>query len=276
MSALLPRTVQVVERIQESLDVFTLRLQFVDADSDGGFVFQPGQFNMLYCPALGEVPISIISDPKEQGLIAHTIRDVGRVTHGLALVKTGDLLGVRGPFGRGWPMAQAEGKDVIIMTGGLGCAPALSAITHILRQRDRFGRLYILQGVRHRDDLIWHRRYREWREVPNTLVLLAADITRDGDTLFKGNVVELFERIDINAQESLALLCGPEVMMLAAVDELRARGVADETIWLSLERNMQCGVGHCGHCQLGPYFVCRDGPVFNYQEIAKLFGIRGL
>jgi NAD(P)H-flavin reductase len=275
MTSLVPRPVRVVDRIQESPDVFTLRLQYTNSDSHEGFAFLPGQFNMLYCHDLGEVPISIVSDPDEQGLITHTIRDVGRVTHGLALLERGDELGVRGPLGRGWPMVQAQGKDVIVMTGGLGCAPALSAINHIERQRERFGHLFILQGVRHRDDLIWRQRYRYWQTLPDTSVLLAADMPQADATLFRGNVVELFERVEVRAERSLAMLCGPEAMMLAAVGELRARGIADSAIWLSLERNMQCGTGNCGHCQLGPHFVCRDGPVFNYQEIADLFGTRG-
>lgn len=275
MSWSLPRPARVVERIQEARDIFTLRLQYTDTVAQRDFEFAPGQFNMLYLHGVGEVAISIVSDPRDSQSILHTIRDVGRATHGLAALQVGDEIGLRGPFGRGWPVQAAVGRDLVLVTGGLGCAPVVSAINYVFRRRERFGRITILQGVRHADDLIWRERYAQWARVPDTEVLLAADVPGGDQGLFRGTVIELFNRIEIADGKALAMLCGPEVMMLAAVGELRARGLADEAIWLSLERNMHCGTGLCGHCQLGPLYVCRDGPVFCYAEIADWFGPRG-
>ena len=275
MSLHAPRTTRIVERIQETSDIFTLRLEYLDALEQQEFEFEPGQFNMLYLHGVGEVPISIISDPRDSQYIAHTIRDVGRVTHGFAALEVGDQIGIRGPFGRGWPLAEVQGKDLIIVTGGLGCAPVLSVIHYVLRRRERFGRLTILQGVKHVNDLIWRERYEQWRQERDTTVLLAADIPGPDQSLFRGTVVDLFNRLDRDGSNGVALLCGPEIMMLTAIGELRAQGYADQSIWVSLERNMQCANGFCGHCQMGPLFVCRDGPVFRYDRIADWLGKRG-
>ncbi len=275
MSLHAPRTTRIVERIQETSDIFTLRLEYLDALEQQEFEFEPGQFNMLYLHGVGEVPISIISDPRDSHYIAHTIRDVGRVTHGFAALEVGDQIGIRGPFGRGWPLAEVQGKDLIIVTGGLGCAPVLSVIHYVLRRRERFGRLTILQGVKHVNDLIWRERYEQWRQERDTTVLLAADIPGPDQSLFRGTVVDLFNRLDRDGSNGVALLCGPEIMMLTAIGELRAQGYADQSIWVSLERNMQCANGFCGHCQMGPLFVCRDGPVFRYDRIADWLGKRG-
>lgn len=275
MSVHLPRPARVVERVQEARDIFSLRLRYADVAAQEEFEFAPGQFNMLYLHGVGEVAISIVSDPRDSHSILHTIRVVGRATRGLAALQVGDEVGVRGPFGRGWPLKAALGRDLVLVTGGLGCAPVVSVINYVMRRRERYGRVTILQGVRHADDLIWRERYAAWAREPDTEVLLAADMPGQDGQLFHGTVVELFNRVQWNPDNTMAMLCGPEVMMLAAVGELRDRGLGDEAIWVSLERNMQCANGLCGHCQVGPLFVCRDGPVFSYAEIADWFGKRG-
>lgn len=277
MTVPIPRPAQVVERVDEGRDIFTLRLRYVDGDEVGPrpFVFAPGQFNMLYLHGVGEVPISIVSDPQDCCNFDHTIRSVGRVTRGLARLREGDTLGVRGPFGQGWPLAEAEGKDVVIITGGLGCAPVVAVINYIFRRRDRFGHVTILQGVKHRNDLIWRERYAHWAQQPDTTVALAADNPGHDSSLFKGNVVQLFDRVEFGSENALAMLCGPEIMMKFSVDALMQRGFPAEAVWVSMERNMQCGNGLCGHCQLGPLFVCRDGPVFRYDRVAKWFFRKG-
>ena len=275
MSQHLPRPARVVERIQEGEDIFTLRLRFADEGEGRRFVFAPGQFNMLYLHGVGEVPISIVSDPREEGCFDHTIRAVGRVTRGLSQLREGDCLGVRGPFGRGWPLAEAEGKDVAIITGGLGCAPVVAVINYIFRRRERFGHVTILQGVKHRNDLIWRERYARWARQADTTVALAADNPEHDSSLFRGNVVQLFDRVQFGAENALAMLCGPEIMMKYSVDALMQRGFATDRIWVSMERNMQCANGLCGHCQLGPLFVCRDGPVFRYDRVAEWFFRKG-
>jgi NAD(P)H-flavin reductase len=269
-----PMTATVVERIDEAPGIFSLHLRLDDPAQRAAYGFAPGQFNMLGLFGVGEVAISIVSDPEEPAWIGHTIRTLGRVTSGLAQLRSGDTLGVRGPFGRGWPLHQIAGRNVLVVTGGLGCAPVVSVINYILMRRTSFGRLVIVQGVKHAQDLIWRERYAYWRTLPRTEVWLAADV---GAPLWPGHVgrvTELFDRIEITPDMAV-LLCGPEIMMITAIRQLLARGIAPSSISLSMERNMQCGRGACGHCQVGPHFVCRDGPVFEYPSIAPWLGRKG-
>lgn len=270
-----PHQAEIVERIEETPSIFTLRLRFTDPAVHAAYSFTPGQFNMLYLYGVGEVPISIVSDPEDEHMYDHTIRAVGRVTKGLAQLRVGDQVGVRGPFGRGWPMAEAEGKDILIATGGLGCAPVVSVINYVLRRRERFGRLTIMQGVKHADDLIWRSKYEEWSRLPNTQVLLSA--SQGGATWpwHVGHLPVLFDEADIEDHNCTAMMCGPEGMMIAVVEALRQRDFPEEHIWLSMERNMQCGDGKCGHCQHGGKFICRDGPVFSYPQVKSLLGTKG-
>jgi sulfhydrogenase subunit gamma (sulfur reductase) len=272
----LPHEAEIVERIEESPTIYTLRLRFTDPEVHAAYSFQPGQFNMLYLHGVGEVPISIVSDPQDEHMYDHTIRAVGRVTDALARLKPGERIGVRGPFGRGWPMAAAQGKDVVIATGGLGCAPVVAAINYVLRRREQYGRLTIMQGVKHGDDLIWREKYERWNALPDTQVLLAAS---RGDVAWPyhvGHVPVLFDEAQLKPDTSTVMMCGPEGMMIAVSQELLERGFAAGSLYLSMERNMQCGRGKCGHCQLGGKFVCKEGPVFSYPEIQPLLGIRGL
>lgn len=270
-----PYEANIVERIQESPSLFTLRMQFTDPEVHSSFTYEPGQFNMLYLHGVGEVPISIVSDPQDEHLLDHTIRNVGRVTNGIAMLKEGDRLGVRGPFGRGWPLVQAEQKDVVFVTGGLGCAPVVSVINYMMRRREHFGSMNIVQGVKHSSDLIWKTRYDQWRQAPDTKVLLAADA---GEALWPwhvGPVTGLFNDLEFDIDRAIVMMCGPEGMMRVVIKYMLEQGVRDSAMWLSMERDMHCGVGHCGHCQYGDKFVCRDGPVFCYEEVKSLFGVKG-
>lgn len=270
-----PVPVEIIERIAETPSIFTLHLRFMNPADAQAYQLQPGQYNMLYLYGVGEIPISIVSDPEHDGVLEHTIRTVGRVTQGMERLQVGDQLGLRGPYGQGWPLEAAEGQDVVIVTGGLGCAPVVSMIRYILRRRERFGRLTILQGVKHTDDLIWRKQYEAWKRLPNTQVLLAADVGGPNWPYSVGKVTVLFSQAGIDPQRSIVLLCGPEIMMKASIDRLLALRVPAESIWLSIERNMQCGIGHCGHCQVGPYFVCQDGPVFHYPKLQSWLGVTG-
>lgn len=271
----LPREAEVVERVQESSTIFTLRLRFTDPAQHAAYRFAPGQFNMLYLYGVGEIPISIVSDPEDEHLFDHTIREVGRVTRGFAQLKAGDRIGVRGPYGHGWPLRQAEGQDVLVITGGLGCAPVVSVINYVMRRRSRFGRLTIMQGVKHTGDLIWRSRYEEWARVPNTQVLIAASVGAPLWPWHVGRVTELFDQIAIDPRRTTAMLCGPEAMMQVAVRQLLGRAMPEGSIWLSMERSMHCGVGLCGHCQIGGHFVCKDGPIFHYGAIKSWLGVKG-
>ncbi len=275
MNPHLPWEAEVVERIQESPTIFTLRLRIVDEEARKTYRFAPGQFNMVYLYGVGEVPISIASDPQDTSLLGHTIRAVGRVTEGLSRLGVGERLGLRGPYGRGWPLAEAEGKDIVVVTGGLGCAPVVGVINYIIMRRERFGRLTVIQGVKHAEELIWRERYAYWNTLPDTQVLLAAD---HGGPLWPwhvGLVTEVFDQMEIAPERTVAMMCGPEGMMRAAVRNLTERGLAEDSIYLSMERNMQCAIGQCGHCQFGASFVCRQGPVFAYFQIKELLGVRG-
>lgn len=275
MSGTLPREAVVVERLEESPEIFTLRLEYLDEGHRKAFEFEPGQFNMVYLHGVGEVPMSIVSDPADAHCFDHSIRALGRVTEGLAGLKAGDRLGIRGPFGRGWPLAEAEGRDLVIVTGGLGCAPALSLINYVMRRRERFGQVSLLQGVRHPHDLIWRERYDAWARQPDTQVLLAADLPKGDAQFHEGPVVELCSQVRLVPGRSTAMLCGPELMVMTAIAQLRELGLGDGDLWLGLERNMACGNGLCGHCQIGPLRVCKEGPVFRYAEIADYFGVKG-
>jgi sulfhydrogenase subunit gamma (sulfur reductase) len=275
MNPYLPCEAEIIERVQESSTIFTLRMQLCNPAMRDAYCFAPGQFNMLYLYGVGEVPISIVSDPEEPAVLAHTIRVVGRVTRGMAELKAGDRIGLRGPYGRGWPMQAAPGHDVLIVTGGLGCAPVVSAINYVIMRRTLFGKLTIIQGVTHAEDLLWRERYAYWNTLPGTRVLLSADHGGAVWPWHVGRVTEVFGDAKIAADRTLVMMCGPEGMMRASVKDLTGRGVAEDRIYLSMERNMQCAVGHCGHCQYGPAFVCRQGPVFVYPEIKALLDVRG-
>lgn len=269
-----PQPARIVSRIQESPGIFTLNLRMED-EAQADYRFVPGQFNMLYLHGVGEVPISVSSDPDDTHFIGHTIRAQGRVTQALSALKPGDTLGLRGPFGNGWPMAETQGRDVVLVTGGLGCAPAVSVIRYLLRRRESFRRLIIIQGVKHADDLIWREQYQQWAEQPNTQVLLAASQQSPLWPWHIGRPTELIDQTQFDPANAIALMCGPEGMMKATAELLVQRGLPEMNVYLSMERNMQCATGHCGHCQIGPLFVCRDGPVFAWPRIKMLIAHKG-
>lgn len=275
----LPLEAEVVEKVQETPTIVTLRLRLTDPDARHRFHCSPGQFNMLYLYGVGEVPISIKSGPQssldQTQLLDHTIRAVGRVTRALVELEPGAKLGVRGPYGRGWPIGKALGRDVHIITGGLGCAPAVSVVHELMRHRHKYGHVSIVQGVKHTDDLIWREQYEHWAKQPDTQVLLAADQADASWHWHTGMVTGLLDQLQLDVDKALAMLCGPEPMMRASAERLIELGLAPEQIWLSMERNMQCAIGHCGHCQFGAAFVCKDGPVFNYPAVRELLGTRG-
>lgn len=262
-----PVIARITDRIEETATLFTLRFVFSDPELHASYRFMPGQFNMVYLYGVGEIAISIMSDPLEFRHFDHTIRAVGRVSQGLQQLNVGDHVGLRGPFGRGWPLLEAKGKDIVVLTGGLGCAPVLSVIHYIMKRRKEYGKLMILQGVKHSDDFIYQQHYAEWKKQPNTTVLVAADQSGSSWPWETGRITTMLTQLDIDPNNTIAMLCGPEMMMHVAIDLLRQKGISDHAIYLSMERSMHCGTGHCGHCQLGGKFVCRDGPVFSVADI---------
>jgi NAD(P)H-flavin reductase len=186
------------------------------------------------------------------------------------------VLGVRGPYARGWPLAAARGRDLLIVTAGLGCAPVSGAIDYVFRRRADYGHVTVLHGVKKSADLVHRARFLEWRRQPDTTVLLTADQPDRAWRDRSGVVTELFEEVAFEPGRTVVLMCGPEVMMRYAIRILRARGVSDDDLHLSLERNMKCAVGWCGHCQLGPEFVCKDGPIFPLRRLGRFFEVHGL
>jgi len=271
-----PWEAEVVSKTQESRNIFSLDLRFTDPEVNANYFFKPGQFNMLYLYGIGEIPISIVSDPEHRHEFVHTIRAVGRVTRAMAQLEPGDTLGIRGPYGHGWPLESSIGRDILLITGGLGCAPAVSVINYIMQRRQQFGRLAIIQGVKHMDDLIWRERYERWMKQSDTQVLLAADVAGPGWSWHVGLVTELLSEVELDISQAVAMICGPEPMMSATAKQLINLGCDSSEIWLSMERNMQCAVGLCGHCQYGPDFVCKDGPVFRYDQLRTRLGIKGI
>jgi NAD(P)H-flavin reductase len=255
---------------KETYDTFTLELE--PKNELHSRSFRPGQFNMLYVFGVGEVPISICGDPAKLDTLMHTTRAVGTVTKALWKLGRGDLVGVRGPFGTSWPVEDARGRDVVIVTGGIGLPPLRPSLYHLLSKRQEYGKLFLLYGARTPEDIVYGREIERWRKRPD----LSVDVTVDRATgHWRGNVgvvTTLIPKADFDPSNTMAMIVGPEIMMRFTIAELQKRGVRDERIYISMERNMKCGFGFCGHCQLGPFFVCKDGPVFRYDRIKPFFG----
>jgi len=266
----------IVEKIREAEYIDTYRLRFVDEQVRRSYRFAAGQFNMVYLFGVGEVAISVVSDPDEPESLDHTIRVVGRVTKAIAQLQPGDELGIRGPFGCGWPLEAIRGKDIVIVTGGLGCAPVVGAIEYIFRRRSQYGAVKILHGVKTPHDLLFRERFDAWRRQPDTQVLLTSDQPDKTWHYYVGVVTELFEQVAVDPARTVVLMCGPEIMMRLGTPILIERGVPAAAIYVSLERHMECGIGLCGHCQLGPYFLCKDGPVMSYDRVARFLGQTGV
>jgi len=268
-----PTRWRVLRRRRETHDTCTLELEPLDTD---GMAFRPGQFNMLYVFGIGEVPISISGDPAQPDRLVHTIRAVGPVSTALCARKAGDVIGVRGPFGSAWPVEAAEGYDVVVMAGGIGLAPLRPAIYHLLQHRGHYGNLVLLYGARTPRDLLYVRELERWRGRFDVQVEVTVDHAGAGWFGHVGVVTTLLPRAHFDPEETIAFVCGPEIMMRFAAKALMERGVAPERIYLSMERNMKCAIGLCGHCQFGPVFICKDGPVFDFARVARLLTIREL
>jgi len=269
MDPMIPRPFRITARRRELADTFSLELE---AEDGTPFDFRPGQFNMLYVFGAGEVPISISSKPGEP--LIHTIRAVGTVTDRLKALKKGDVIGLRGPYGSAWPVEAARGRDVLIVTGGIGLAPLRPAILEILANRGDYGRVAILYGSRSPADLLFEKDLVKWRSRFDTYVDVTVDRADAGWAGKVGVVPRLIDLASFSPDDAVAMVCGPEIMMNFTVQALLRAGVSSEDIYLSMERNMKCAVGFCGHCQLGGSFVCKDGPVYAHADIRRLLAVR--
>jgi anaerobic sulfite reductase subunit B len=262
---MVPAGFRVLSRRQDTADTWTLELE-----GAGPLEFEPGQFTMLGAAGCGEVPISISGNPDVPGRLVHTVRAVGAATAAICAAEPGRVLGVRGPFGRTWPVDEIEGADVVVVAGGIGLAPLRPAILRLLARRERYGRIAVLYGGRTPGDLLYPTEIDGW----------GAAVTVDSaGREWRGRVGVVTKLIDgaaFDPGSTAALTCGPEVMMRFAVEALLRRGVVADRAYVSMERNMQCGIGHCGHCQLGPTLICRDGPVYAWKELEPWLAIREL
>jgi NAD(P)H-flavin reductase len=264
---MVPRTFVVTRRRQDTPDTATI---WLEPDGGGEFAFTAGQFTMLQAFGIGEVPISISGDPRITSVLQHTVRDAGAVSRALAMSRTGTRLGVRGPFGAGWDVDRARGHDVVIVAGGIGMAPLRPAVLQIAADRDSFGEVNLLYGARTPAEMLFAGELLSWaaeRWINIQVTVDRADDTWHGRV---GLVTALLERATFDPSRTSGLICGPEVMMRHAAVALRDRGVAASDLRLSMERNMKCGIGLCGHCQLRELFICHDGPVLGYDVLAPL------
>jgi len=260
----------VVQRIKrETADTYTLNL--TRASGGTHFIFAPGQFNMLYAFGAGEVPISISGDPAAPEVLVHTVRDVGNVTRVICRLQREGVLGVRGPFGVPWPVEGAAGSDVLLIAGGLGLAPLRPALYQVLRRRGEFGSVELIYGARTPRDLLYPKELERWRGRFDLRVHVTVDQAESEWHSNIGVVTKIIERARFDPPNTVAMICGPGVMMRFTILELIKQGLKPGQIYVSMERNMKCGIGLCGHCQWGPFFVCKDGPVFRYDRVRNWF-----
>lgn len=270
---MLPRPFRVVEIKRELSDTFTMVLK----PEDGGKShFAPGQFNMLYVFGVGEIPISVSGDPSNITTLIHTTRAVGKVSQALDNLKPGDSIGIRGPFGTFWPLAVAEGMDLVFVAGGIGLAPLRPAIYQAMNERHKFNNISILYGARTPEDILFHEEVAQWRTRFDIDVQVTVDHATGNWKGKVGVVPKLIASGGFARETTVAYMCGPEIMMHYTIKALQERGVTNDRIFLSMERNMKCGVGLCGHCQWGAAFICRDGPVFRYDQVESVFSIKEL
>lgn len=256
------------EKIHETRDTYSLKLALAD---DEKLSFKPGQFNMLGIPGFGEAPISFSSLMTGSKSFVHTIRLAGNVTREISQLNTGDRLQIRGPYGNGWPLERAAGKHVIIVAGGIGLAPLRPVIYYLLQNRRNFGGLFLFYGARTEDDILYKDELKRWAASKDISVLLSVDERSQKrlPDVHLGVVTTLFDKIDIPLWESVTFTCGPEIMMRFVARQLILKGQMANDIFVSMERRMKCGIGHCGHCQIGAKYVCKDGPVFAYPDIKR-------
>ena len=266
-----------VSRITDEIEnVKTLHLEFEDEAAGANYCFRPGQFNMLYQPGAGESAISMSDDPASCQVLDHTIRIAGNVTSGICALKIGDTLALRGPFGTGWPMESCESRDVILVTGGIGLPPLRPAILDMIRQRERFGQINLLYGARSPEGLLYVDEY-DWWESSGLNIHLTVDRSATGWLGSVGVVTLLLDRLKtFDPENSVLFCCGPEVMMRFVARTAIERGIDASRIWVSTERNMNCAIGLCGHCQLAGSFICKDGPVLRYDLIEPYLKVQGL
>jgi NAD(P)H-flavin reductase len=273
-SAMTPVPYRVLSRVSENRDSATLRLEPV---REALAAPRPGEFMMMYAFGIGEIAISVSGTPTAADeAITHTIRSVGAVSNALHDAEPGTVIGMRGPFGTSWGVTEAAGRDLVIVAGGVGLAPLRPVVLAALADRDRYGRVALIAGARSRDDFLFDEELADWARDGSIEVHVTVDVPVQGWSGEVGFVTAPLRRLPLRPDRTTAFLCGPEPMMRNGALELLRKGMAANDIRVSLERNMQCGIGWCGHCQLGPLLLCRDGPVVGYDDAEPLLQVREL
>lgn len=262
---------QIIDVQEENFNTRTFTMRIEDDVARNNYQWIPGQFNMIFVPGVGEAAISISGDTEERGVIRHTIRVVGSVTRAISRMGVGGVVGLRGPFGRGWPLDTLDGGDVVLVAGGIGLAPLRPVVYWLQRNRERFRRVMLLYGCRTPEDRLFGKELDGWTHQQSLDVLVTVDNATSGWVGPVGVVTKLLQRIKVNASQTTVMVCGPRMLNRAAAWSFLQLHVPPERVFLSLERNMHCGFGQCGHCQYGSKFVCKDGPVFAFSEIADIF-----
>jgi NAD(P)H-flavin reductase len=274
LTTMAPVPYRVASRVVENADSVTLRLE-PERESVGVAPPAPGQFMMVYAFGVGEIAISV-SGLAVDGVITHTIRAVGAVSAALCAAESGAIVGVRGPFGTSWGLEEAAGRDLIVVAGGVGLAPLRPVVLGVLSQRERYGRVVVVAGARTQREFLFGAELAAWQQHPDLELHQTIDVPIHGWLGETGFVTEPLRRLTLHSGRTTAFLCGPEPMMAHSARALRDKGVAAQNIRVSLERNMQCGVGWCGHCQLGPLLLCRDGAVVGYDVAEPLLEVEEL
>lgn len=277
VAPLVPQLLEVRAHRRETADTATLTLAPTGPTSLGDAAPRPGQFAMLAAFGAGEVPISYSAMAGHGGAVEHTVRSVGAATAALAAARPGDLVASRGPFGTGWDLDAATGRDVVVVAGGIGLAPLRGVVDAVLADRDRYGSVNVLVGARTPDDLCFAEHLRGWSARGDVEVAITVDRLGDPASRWPGAigvVTGLLDGACFDPDAATAFVCGPEVMLRATVRALGVQGVDVADVQVSVERSMTCGVGHCGHCQLGPVLVCREGPVLPAARVLPLLEVR--
>ena len=274
LEPMVPVPHRVTDRWVETHDSVTIRLEPV---ADPLPQFRPGQFTMVYAHGIGEIPISISGDPSvADGSISHTIRVVGVVSEALFNSTPGTVLGLRGPFGTSWDVGRSAGRDLVIVAGGVGLAPLRPVVLEALAHRENYGRVVLIAGARSPQEFLFRKELDDWEQRHDLEITTTIDVPAEGWTGPVGFVTEPLGKLEIDPTRTTAFLCGPEPMMRFCARALLDKGLPDQDIRVSLERNMRCGVALCGHCQFGPLLVCRDGPVVDFHTAGPLMAVREL
>jgi NAD(P)H-flavin reductase len=271
MDTWMPAPARIIGTRDENSNTRTFTTEFVDEGIAETYRFAPGQFNMLYVPGVGEAAFSVSSDPAEPRRVEHTVRRVGSVTRCLWRINEGGVIGLRGPFGRGWPMEEMRDRHVVIVAGGIGIAPLRPVVYALLHQPGYCKRLVLLYGCRTPEDRVYADQLEQWERTDAIEVLVTVDNATGEWAGPVGVVTGLLRRIKVAAQETIVLVCGPKVLNRAAAWSFLQLHVPPDRVFVNLERNMNCGFARCGHCQYGGKFVCSDGPVFRFSDIANIF-----